>query len=55
MQAFYDKMSALLSTILSWATSLTNFMTHDLLLSFIFAFLIFRMLLSFYKKIKHIF
>lgn len=55
MQAFYDKMTALLSTLLSWGTRLTTFISHDLLLSFIFAFFIFRLLLSFYKKIKHIF
>ena len=55
MQTFYDNMALLLQALLSWATSLTIFITQNLLMSFIFAFFIFRMLLSFYKKIKHIF
>lgn len=55
MQEFYDAMSQIFNALLDWGTTLTNFMTHNLLMSFVFAFLIFRMLLGFYRKIKHIF
>lgn len=55
MQQFYDNMSNIFSALLTWATQLTSFISHDLLLSFIFAFLIFRLMVIFYQKIKHIF
>lgn len=55
MERFYDNMTAILNALLSWASQLTTFISHNLLLSFVFAFFIMKMLMSFYKKIKHIF
>lgn len=55
MTDFFNNMTLIFQALLTWATQLTNFISHNLLMSFIFGFFIFRLLLGFYKKIKHIF